>query len=65
MYGYDPVIEAIHAGLECALFAEKMPNLDLISVGIDIEGAHSPDERMRISSYDRTCAFLVRLLAEL
>ena len=65
MYGYEPVIEAIHAGLECALFVEKMPDVDIIAIGMDIVGAHSPDERMSISSYDRTYDFLVRLLEEL
>jgi dipeptidase D len=65
MYGYEPVVEAIHAGLECGLFVEKMPDLDAISIGMDIIGAHSPDERMSISSYERTCNFVVKVLEEL
>ena len=64
-YGKDPAISAIHAGLECAIFAQKIPDGDFISIGIDITDAHSPDEKMRIPSFDRTAGYLVRILEKL
>ncbi len=62
VYGYDPKIEAIHAGLECGLFAGKIPGLDCISIGPDMTGVHTPDEQLSISSTERTFNFLVELL---
>ena len=64
-YGKDPEVAAIHAGLECAIFAKKIPEGDFISIGMDITGAHSPDEKMSISSFDRTGGYLVRVLDRL
>jgi len=49
-YGLKPEVKAIHAGLECGLFLAKYPALDMISIGPTIKGAHSPDERVLISS---------------
>jgi dipeptidase D len=43
-------VKAIHAGLECGLFLEKYPAMDMISLGPTIKGVHSPDERLSISS---------------
>ena len=65
LYGAEPSIKAVHAGLECAVFAEKMPDGDFISIGPDISGAHSPDEWMSISSFNRVYEYLVRLLEKL
>jgi len=48
-----PVVTAIHAGLECGLFLEKFPNLDMISFGPTIRGAHSPDEKLEIESVEK------------
>ena len=53
LFGAEPVVRAIHAGLECGLFTEKYPDIDIISIGPDIKGAHSPDERLSISSTQR------------
>ena len=64
-YGKEPKIAAIHAGLECAIFAEKIPDCDFISIGMDIRGAHSPDEKMSLSSFDRTGGYLVKVLERL
>jgi len=64
-YGKEPKTSAVHAGLECAIFAETIPEGDFISIGMDITGAHSPDEKMSISSFDRTGGFLVRVLGNL
>ena len=61
-YGREPKVEAIHAGLECGLFAGKIPGLDCVSFGPDLHEIHTPRERMSISSVQRTWAFLVELL---
>lgn len=56
---------AIHAGLECGLFLEKYPNLDMISCGPTILGAHSPEERLQISTVEKWWNFLTELLKEI
>lgn len=48
LFGKEPKVLAIHAGLECGLFSEKYPHLDMISVGPTLRGVHSPDERLLI-----------------
>ncbi len=60
--GKKPVVTAVHAGLECGLLGQRYPGLDMISFGPDILGAHSPDERVGISSTERTWEFLLELL---
>ena len=64
-YGKTPVVETIHAGLECGLLAEKLPGLDAVSVGPDLADIHSPRERMSIASVQRTWNYLLAVLAEL
>lgn len=61
-YGKAPKIEAIHAGLECGLFAGKMPGLDCVSIGPDLLEIHTPRERLSISSVERLYTFLVEVL---
>ncbi len=53
VWGRPPHVTAVHAGLECALLGEKVPGMDMISFGPQIEGAHSPDERVSIPSVER------------
>ncbi|HNY65485.1 MAG TPA: aminoacyl-histidine dipeptidase [Deltaproteobacteria bacterium] len=65
LFGEEPEVRVIHAGLECAVFGEKMPGLDMISLGPTIEQAHSPSERLRIADVERMWNFLTALLAEL
>ena len=62
MTGKKPVISTIHAGLECGLFAEKMPGEDMISIGPDMKDIHTPGERLSISSTARTYAYVCRML---
>ena len=50
LFGKEPVVRAIHAGLECGLFLEKYPTLDMISFGPTLRGVHSPDERINIKT---------------
>ena len=57
-----PGIRAIHAGLECGLFLEKYPHLDMISIGPQMYGVHSPDERLSISSTQKCWKWLVEIL---
>ena len=53
MYGKEPKIEAIHAGLECGLIGEKYPGIDMISFGPTLKDVHSPDERVQISAVQK------------
>ncbi|MCL2235734.1 MAG: aminoacyl-histidine dipeptidase [Defluviitaleaceae bacterium] len=64
-FGEEPVVRAIHAGLECGIFDSRIPNLDMISFGPDIFDLHTPDERTRISSVAKNYEFLVNLLETL
>lgn len=63
--GKEPVVETIHAGLECGLLAEKLPGLDAVSVGPDMRDIHSPRERLSVSSVQRTWDYLLAVLAQL
>ena len=65
MYQKEPRIEAIHAGVECGLFGGKIQGLDMISIGPDMEGIHSPDERLSISSTKRVWEYLKEVLRRL
>lgn len=65
MYSKEPVVTAIHAGLECGIFAEKMKGIDLISFGPNIYGAHTPDEKLSISSVRNVWEFLLNVLKKL
>ncbi len=62
LFGGSPQVKAIHAGLECGLFVEKYPNLDMISFGPTIYGAHSPDERLHIPSVKKFWDLLIEIL---
>jgi len=63
-YGSDAAVTAIHAGLECGIFVDKLPGLDIISMGPDIHDLHTPDERLSISSTGRVWEFLCEVLGE-
>ena len=65
LYGHPPVVETIHAGLECGLFSDRMPGLDAVSLGPDMQAIHTPGERLSISSTARTYDYVCRVLAEL
>ena len=62
LFHQKPKIVATHGGLECGLFFEKNPGLDMISCGPTILGAHSPDERLEIATVEKWWKFLVELL---
>ncbi|MDR0507819.1 MAG: aminoacyl-histidine dipeptidase [Dysgonamonadaceae bacterium] len=64
LFSEKPNIISIHAGLECGLFLEKNPQLDMISCGPTILGAHSPEERIEIATVEKWWNFLTELLKE-
>lgn len=63
--GKEMAVEAIHAGLECGLFAGKMDGLDAVSIGPDLQDIHSVREKMSVSSVQRTWTYLLEVLREL
>jgi dipeptidase D len=65
LFGNKPVVRSIHAGLECGLFLEKYPHLDMVSFGPTIRGAHSPDERLDIESTQKFWKHLVDVLGNI
>ena len=62
LYGIKPAVMAIHAGLECGLFLQKYPYLDMVSFGPTLQGVHSPSERMYIPAVERFWGQLTRIL---
>jgi dipeptidase D len=65
LFGAKPELKAIHAGLECGLLIEKVPGMDVVSIGPQIENAHSPEERVQISSVQKFYKHLAAVLEEL
>ncbi|MBO4767284.1 MAG: M20/M25/M40 family metallo-hydrolase, partial [Lachnospiraceae bacterium] len=61
-YGKDPLVMTIHAGLECGLLLAKLPDLDAISMGPDIDNIHTTKERLHIDSVQRTWKLLLSIL---
>ena len=58
LFGVEPAVKAIHAGLECGLFTEKFPGLDMVSFGPTLRGVHAPGERLDLASLDKFVALL-------
>lgn len=65
LYGEGLRVATIHAGLECGIFAEKFPHMDMISFGPNMYGAHTPEEKLSISSTERTYNLLLNVLKEI
>lgn len=63
LFGTQPDVKSIHAGLECGLFLEKYPNLDMVSFGPTIKDAHSPVEKLHIGSVSRFYKLLLELIS--
>lgn len=61
--GKDATVEAVHAGIECGLFADAIPDLDCVSIGPDMGDVHTPREHLSISSTERTYKLLTAVLA--
>ncbi len=62
LYGKEPDVKAIHAGLECGIIGEKYPGMDMVSFGPTLEGVHSPDEKIYIDTVDKFWRFLLGIL---
>ena len=65
MYGVKPQIEAIHAGLECGIFQSKIPGLDCVSIGPDMQDIHTTRETLSIPSVQRVWKYLLKVLESL
>ena len=64
MYGYEPKVEAIHAGLECGFFMDKASDIDAVSIGPNMQDIHTTSERLSISSTARTYEYVLKILAD-
>lgn len=62
LFGKEPVVRSIHAGLECGLFLEKYPGMDMISFGPTLRGVHSPDEKVEIKTVEMWWRHLTDIL---
>lgn len=62
MYHREPEVKVIHAGLECGLFYEKIPGLDCVSLGPDMQNIHTTEEKLSISSVERVWEYLLAVL---
>jgi len=62
LFGKNPTVRAIHAGLECGLFTEVYPDMDMIAVGPTLRGVHAPGERLELASLDKFAALLTDLV---
>lgn len=65
LFGKEPVVEVIHAGLECGLIGSKYPDYEMISIGATLKDVHSPLERLLISDVEKIFDFVKELLIEL
>jgi len=65
LFNREPVVRAIHAGLECGLFSTKYPNMEMISFGPTLREVHTPNERLLIPTVDMTWKLLVKILENL
>lgn len=63
MYGQTPVVQGIHAGVECGLFSDKLDGIDAVSFGPQMSGVHTPEETLSISSTKRVWDFILKVLA--
>jgi dipeptidase D len=62
LFGHKPVVRGIHAGLECGLFSERYPNLDMVSFGPTLRFVHTPDERLHIPTVQMVWDHLLDVL---
>jgi len=62
LFGRDPDVKAIHAGLECGIIGEKYSGMDMVSFGPTLEGVHTPEEKIHIDTVERYWAFLLAIL---
>ncbi len=63
MFGKEPIVTTMHAGVECGLLSDKIKNLDAISIGPDLLDIHTPEERMSISSVQRMYDYVLKIIS--
>jgi dipeptidase D len=62
LYGKEPEVKAIHAGLECGILGERVPGMDMVSFGPTLEGVHSPDEKIHLDTVEKFWDYLLAIL---
>jgi len=62
LFGKEPIVKAVHAGLECGVIGECIPGMDMVSIGPTLEAVHSPDERIHIDTVEKFWVFLLQIL---
>ncbi|MEW5981372.1 MAG: aminoacyl-histidine dipeptidase [Acidobacteriota bacterium] len=62
LYGKEPEVKAVHAGLECGIIGEKYPGMDMVSLGPTLEGVHSPEEKIHIDTVGKYWDFVLAIL---
>ncbi len=62
LYGKDPEVKAVHAGLECGIIGEQFPGIDMVSFGPTLQGVHSPDEKIYVDTVEKFWNFLLAIL---
>jgi dipeptidase D len=62
LYGKEPEVKAVHAGLECGIIGEKFPGIDMVSFGPTLQAVHSPEEKIYIDTVDKFWTFLLAIL---
>ena len=65
LFGKEPTVRGIHAGLECGLFSERYPKLDMVSFGPTLRGVHTPEERLHIPTVKMVWEHLTDILANI
>jgi dipeptidase D len=65
LYGRKPVVQSMHAGVECGIFTSRLPGMDCVSFGPDMKDIHTPQESMSVESVKRTWDYLLTVLKEL
>ncbi len=65
LFGHAPIVRGIHAGLECGLFSERYPQLDMVSFGPTLRGVHTPDEKLHIPTVDMVWRHLLLVLSRI
>ena len=65
LFGKKPVVEIIHAGLECGIIGDRNPGMDMISIGPDLKFPHCPDEKVSIPAIGKVWDFMAALLKDL
>ena len=65
MYGQEPEVTAVHAGLECGTIVSKYPGMDAISIGPTLQDVHTPNERMQVASVKKLNDFLIETLKQI